>query len=31
MVNATISISLEPSVYIVEYADVNDLISVKCG
>ena len=29
--DATISLSLEPSVYIVEYSDVNDLISVKCG
>jgi hypothetical protein len=29
--DATISLSLEPSVYIVEYSDVNDLISAKCG
>ena len=29
--DATISLSLEPSVYIVVYSDVNDLISVKCG
>jgi hypothetical protein len=29
--DATIPLSLEPSVYIVEYSDANDLILVKCG